>query len=78
MVFSPDNKWLAVGSQDSFIYLYDVASWTLMGICKGHELNSRVKAIDWCINSHYIRSNSNDYELLFFTIPDCDHDPSGY
>jgi len=75
MSFSPSNAYLAVGSHDNFIYVYDTSNWSLTGKCRGHS--SYIMALDWCKNSHYIRSNCGAYELLFFTVPDCAQDPSG-
>ena len=76
MAFSPDNKWLAVGSHDNKVYIYDVeGSFSLKNKCSGHS--SYIMAMDWCTQSHYLRTNCGAYELLFFTIPDCEQDTSG-
>jgi len=76
MAFSPDNNYLAVGSHDNNIYVYDVNNgFSLTGTCRGH--NSYIMALDWCAESKYIRSNCGAYELLFFTVPDCGQDKSG-
>jgi WD40 repeat protein len=73
--FSPDNQWLAVGSHDNNIYIYSTNGFALQGTCKAHT--SYIMAMDWCAHSKYIRSNCGAYELLFFTIPDCQQDKSG-
>ena len=75
MAFSPDNKYLAVGSHDNAIRVYEVGSFSLTGTCRAHS--SYIMAMDWCTESRYIRSNCGAYELLFFTVPDCQQDPSG-
>lgn len=75
MAFSPDNKYLAVGSHDNAIRVYEVGSFSLTGTCRAHS--SYIMAMDWCTESKYIRSNCGAYELLFFTVPDCNQDPSG-
>lgn len=75
MAFSPDNSYLAVGSHDNFIYVYETSSWDLKGTCRGHS--SYIMAMDWCEQSKYLRTNCGAYELLFFTVPDCQQDPSG-
>ena len=68
MAFSPDNQYLAVGSHDNKVYIYNVGSWTLHGKCEAHS--SYIMAMDWCAESKYIRSNCGAYELLFFTVAD--------
>ena len=74
--YSPDGNYLAVGSHDTNIYVYDVNNgYNLVGTCKKH--NATVTNIDWSCDSTYIRSVCNAYELLFYTIPDCEQDPSG-
>ena len=75
MAFSPDNNYLAAGSHDNNIYIYRTSDWGLEGVCKAH--NSYIMAFDWCTHSKYIRSNCGAYELLFFTIPDCQQDKNG-
>lgn len=74
--FSPDGKYLAVGSHDTNIYIYDAeADYALVGTCSKH--NATITCIDWSQDSTIIRSVCNGYELLFFTIPDCQQDPNG-
>ncbi len=75
MSFSPDNQWLAVGSHDDKIRIYSTSSWNCEGTMTAHK--SYIMALDWCTQSHYIRSNCGAYELLFHTVPDCKQDPSG-
>lgn len=71
MAFSPDGTMLAVGSHDNHIRVYDVNNnFSEIGICKAH--NSFITALDWSCDNKYIRSNCGAYELLFFTIPDCE------
>lgn len=73
--FSPDGNYLAVGSHDTNIYLYETGSFGLVGTCTKH--NATITCIDWAQDSSYIRSVCNAYELLFFTMPDCAQDGSG-
>ena len=61
--FSPCGKYLAVGSHDNNIYIYD-GDYNHIGTCKGH--NSFITALDWSCDSKYVRSNCGAYELLFF------------
>mmetsp|Transcript_18115 Transcript_18115/g.30937 ORF Transcript_18115/g.30937 Transcript_18115/m.30937 type:complete len:284 (+) Transcript_18115:1298-2149(+) len=74
--YSPCGQYLAVGSHDTQIYIYNVAEgYSLAGKCKAHK--ATLTCIDWSMDSMYIRSVCNAYELLFHTIPDCSQDPSG-
>lgn len=74
--YSPCGKYLAAGSHDTNIYIYDAENgYGLVGKCKAH--NASITCIDWSADSGYIRSVCNAYELLFFFIPSCDQDPSG-
>jgi len=60
---SPDGSKLAVGSHDNKIRVYD-SSFQLLGTCNGHT--SYVTAVDWDAAGECMRSNSGDYELLFW------------
>lgn len=74
--YSPNGNFLAVGSHDNLIYVYDVNDgYSLIGKCKGH--NAAITNIDWSMDSTYLKSVCIGYELLFFTIPDCEQDTSG-
>lgn len=61
---SPDGTKLAVGSHDNNIYVYDTSSWNLLSTSNKHT--SYVTSVDWCCESKIMRSNSGDYELLFW------------
>ncbi|XP_037293289.1 echinoderm microtubule-associated protein-like 2 isoform X5 [Manduca sexta] len=71
--YSPDNKMVALGSRDNFIYVYRVddngSRYSRLGKCLGHS--SYITHLDWSEDSQYIRSNSGDYELLFWNATTC-------
>ncbi|KAK8384055.1 hypothetical protein O3P69_016056 [Scylla paramamosain] len=66
--FSPNGQYLAVGSRDNHIYMYQVSEdnrrYTRMGRCQGHS--SFVTHVDWSTDSQFLQSNSGDYELLYW------------
>lgn len=70
---SPDGSRLAVGSHDNRIYVYDT-SYNLVHTCKAHT--SYITAVDWDESGTIMRSNSGDYELLFWDAQG-KQDPSG-
>lgn len=77
MQFSPCNKYLAIGSHDNFIYLYDTKTYS---DSKAHKLtghSSFITSIDWSQDSKWIRTVCGAYELLFFDIGKYKRDPSG-
>uniref|UniRef100_A0A4W5Q706 Echinoderm microtubule-associated protein-like 4 n=1 Tax=Hucho hucho TaxID=62062 RepID=A0A4W5Q706_9TELE len=69
--FSVDGTLLAVGSHDNFIYLYIVSDkgrkYTRYGKCIGHS--SYITHLDWSPDNKFIMSNSGDYEILYWDIP---------
>jgi len=76
MAFSPDGKYLAVGSHDNAIRVYDASEgFSLVGTCTGHS--SFITALDWSQDGTVIRTNSGDYELLFWNVPSCEQDKDG-
>ena len=64
--FSPSGQYLAIGSRDSGIYVYEINKQTKkfakIGKCFGHT--GSVLAIDWTLDEQYIRSNSTTIEVL--------------
>ncbi|XP_061767367.1 echinoderm microtubule-associated protein-like 4 isoform X1 [Nerophis ophidion] len=71
MRFSVDGVLLAVGSHDNFIYLYSVADrgrkYSRYGKCSGHS--SYITHLDWSPDNNFIMSNSGDYEILYWDVP---------
>lgn len=72
---SPDGRYLAVGSHDNNIYIFEGTE--LKHTLKGH--NSYIVALDWSQDSTYMRSNCGAYEILYWTISDdgCAQDKNG-
>ena len=74
--YSPSGKYLAVGSHDNFVFVYDVANdYSLY--CKYNKHNSFVTSIDWSTDSTYIRSVCGAYEKLYFNVATKTFDPYG-
>ncbi|GAA6231343.1 echinoderm microtubule-associated protein-like 4 isoform X4 [Lates japonicus] len=71
MRFSVDGTLLAVGSHDNFIYLYTVSErgrkYSRYGKCTGHS--SYITHLDWSPDNSFIMSNSGDYEILYWDVP---------
>ncbi|XP_006839525.1 PREDICTED: echinoderm microtubule-associated protein-like 4 [Chrysochloris asiatica] len=71
MRYSVDGTFLAVGSHDNFIYLYIVTEngrkYSRYGKCTGHS--SYITHLDWSPDNKFIMSNSGDYEILYWNIP---------
>ena len=71
--FSADGRLLALGSQDTKIYLYDVQtdatrSFHLRVKCERH--NSNITHLDFDADGAYIQSNCGANELLFYKTAD--------
>ncbi|GFT82787.1 echinoderm microtubule-associated protein-like 1 [Nephila pilipes] len=71
--YSPDGRFLAVGSHDNYIYVYQVddeyKKYNRIGRCMGHS--SFITHLDWSDDSTYIQTNSGDYEQLFWNAGVC-------
>ncbi|XP_060728089.1 echinoderm microtubule-associated protein-like 4 isoform X4 [Tachysurus vachellii] len=71
MRYTVDGTLLAVGSHDNFIYLYTVSDngrkYSRYGKCSGHS--SYITHLDWSPDNKFIMSNSGDYEILYWDIP---------
>ncbi|XP_035794096.1 echinoderm microtubule-associated protein-like 2 isoform X1 [Anopheles albimanus] len=66
--FSPDGNLLALGSKDNAIYVYQCTKvahrFSKIGKCTGHS--SFISHLDWSKDSQVLRSNSGDYEVLYW------------
>jgi len=61
--FSPCGRFLAVGSHDNSIYIYD-DHYKLISKCRKHS--SFITSVDWTCDSTSIQATCGAYELLFF------------
>ena len=76
MKYSPCGAYLAVGSHDNKIYIYKVSDgYSLYATFDKH--NSFVTALDWSVDSTYIRSICGAYEKLYFNVTKKEFDNSG-
>lgn len=74
--YSPCARYLAVGSHDNCIFVYDVEKdYSLY--CKFNKHNSFVTSLDWSVDSTYIRSVCGAYEKLYFNVKDKTFDSAG-
>ncbi|XP_012533134.1 echinoderm microtubule-associated protein-like 2 isoform X7 [Monomorium pharaonis] len=74
--FSPDGSLLALGSRDNYIYIYqvndDATKYSRVGRCMPKRIrrhgghSSFINHLDWSVDGQYLRSNSGDYELLYW------------
>ncbi|XP_050488021.1 echinoderm microtubule-associated protein-like 2 isoform X11 [Bombus huntii] len=74
--FSPDGTLLALGSRDNYIYVYqvneDAVKYSRVGRCMPKRIRRRgghssfITHLDWSMDGQYLRSNSGDYELLYW------------
>ncbi|UYV78229.1 EML1 [Cordylochernes scorpioides] len=73
IAFSPDGKFLAFGSHDNNIYVYQVSDdgtkFSRIGRCTGHS--NFITHLDWSEDSTYLQSNSADVELLYWNAGVC-------
>lgn len=64
---SPNSQFVAIGSRDNNIYIYQRTTvgykFNKIGKCSGHS--SFILHLDWSSDSEILRSNSGDYELLY-------------
>lgn len=71
--YSPNGLYIAIGSRDNYIYIYNVSEdglkYSRLGKCTGHS--SFITHLDWSIDSQYLTSNSGDYEVLFWQVLTC-------
>ena len=78
MEYNSDGTKLAIGSHDNWIYVYNVTDdckYKPVAVLKGHS--SYITALDWSLDSSYIRTTCGAYELLFWVPDTKKQDPSG-
>ena len=67
VTFAPNGRYLAVGSEDCFIDLYDcVSDYDWVGTLQGHSVS--VRFVDWSLDSRCIQSTGHNSEILFWDV----------
>ena len=64
--FYPDQRYLAVSSNDNQVYVF--AFPNLDFYCTLQGSSSFISHLDWSADSQYIRTNDGSYELLHYAI----------
>ena len=77
MRYSPDGKYLAVGSHDNGVYIYEVNGDSYKLAKRFMKHSSYVTAVDWSADSGYVRSCCGAYSKLYWNISTMSHDPDG-
>ncbi|CAH0560977.1 unnamed protein product [Brassicogethes aeneus] len=71
--FTLDGSMVALGSRDNNIYIYQVSDdgtkYSRVGRCAGHS--SFITHLDWATDGQTLRSNSGDYEILYWNAGTC-------
>jgi WD40 repeat protein len=64
IVYSPDNKYLCIGSEDNKIYIYSIADhYTLKHTITSHA--AAIDCMDVSINSRYLLSKDTGNALVY-------------
>lgn len=74
--YSPCCNYLAAGSHDNNVYVYDVNNDYAL-YAKFAKHNSFVTSVDWSVDSSYIRSVCGAYEKLYFNVKTKEFDSNG-
>ena len=66
--YSPNGQYLAVGSEENTIDIYDISKqYQRIGVSKGHS--AKIMHLDWSTDSALLQSSSANRELLFWEMP---------
>ena len=66
MRYSPDGKWLAIGSHDNYVYIYDTVRYTKKS--RDWKHSGAVLGLDWSKDSTAIKTHGGEHDLLFWNV----------
>lgn len=67
---SPNNKWIASGSYDGFIKLFDVETGKLSQTLEGHAMP--IRSLAFSPDSQYLITGSDDYHIKVYQVSNLD------
>jgi WD40 repeat protein len=73
--FSPDQRYIAVGSNDKNIYIFAFPKVEIH--CQFDASSSPISHMDWSIDSRYLRSNDGANELFYYDVATSQHEKNG-
>jgi WD40 repeat protein len=75
MRYSPDENFLAVGSHDDHLYVYQINAEGHYSLYHAfHAGSSFINALDWSLDGSRLRTTDGAHEMLFYNITEKTHD----
>ena len=79
MKYSPCENYLAVGSHDTHIYIYQIDAetheYSIFTTSNSHT--GKIDSIDWSQDSRYIRSSDGAHETHYYNVEEKKFDAHG-
>jgi WD40 repeat protein len=77
--YSPCEKYLAVGSHDNRVYVYEISEdgSEYKKYCTFFKNSSYITSFDWSLDSKVIRTTSGSHEKLYHCLETHKHMPDG-
>ena len=75
MKFSPDSRYLAVGSHDNRVDIYNVHDMSKK--CVLDKSTSFINHLDWSEDGTHLKTNDASYEILYYDVETGSQDPAG-
>lgn len=66
MRYSPDGQWLAIGSHDNYVYIFETGGYKLKGKCWKHS--GAVLGLDWSCDGRSLKTHGGEHDLLFWQV----------
>jgi len=64
--YSPDGRWLAVGSRDGAIRIYEARTYALSRVLLGHKAG--VDCVDWSLDSQRLATGGRDSTIRLWDL----------
>lgn len=65
--FDPDNNYLASGSKDQNVYVYDTSDWSLVQTLT--DATNEVVSVSWSPTGDHLASGGKDHNVYIYDVP---------